>query len=710
MEKQSEPPKRTWRRLKSPSKRRDAAKRMRCGSQTVNAVFSVIPRTYLSLWLIRLAQKDAALDWEAVARGLSLPPKDSRQLCRLDSDTPLEFRRAAKFLAACGLESTVSRNAQMLASRLGLSVVEEKILHLFAECNGTESLSKAVGKATLGSLTEQESVIVRALQISQPEYRSAMSTAAALRPIGLVTIKDGKFGLNPKLQDLMHQQFVDGKSLLDAFFAPPAESKTALSLDDFGHVGPELADLVSYLSGGIRTQERGINILLHGQPGTGKSTLARVVAQTLGQVLIELNFQDDDGDPVSSSARLINYTACQNRIADLDNVILLFEELEDVFERNSSPMGAYQSRGGKKAWFNRRLESNEIPTIWTSNQIDHVDPSFLRRFDFVLHLKAPPLSVRQRMVESVCESLPLSDEWKRQAARDERLLPADLAHVVRVATISKPAVDDTDRLATAVLAQRMSVSTRPNERSVVSPEDACAYDLTLVNADHDLEQITMGLERVGEGRLCLCGAPGTGKSAFGMHLAERLGRPLISRRASDILGRYVGQTEQRLAEAFAEAAKQKAILLLDEVDSFLANREGADKQWEVSQVNEFLTQMETFNGILVCTTNLMGRLDTASMRRFDLKVEFKPLRLDQRVEMCRRVLDSFDVHCESEAVADMLKDMGNLGNVTPGDFAAAARKLHLLGQTPTVATLATMLRAAVGARGGRSSRPIGFRT
>ena len=82
---------------------------------------------------------------------------------------------------------------------------------------------------------------------------------------------------------------------------------------------------------------------------------------------------------------------------------------------------------------------------------------------------------------------------------------------------------------------------------------------------------------------------------------------------------------QNIAKAFSEAEQKGAILVLDEVDSFLQDRSGAYHSWEVTQVNEMLTQMESFQGIFIATTNFMTNLDKASIRRFDMKIEFKPL-------------------------------------------------------------------------------------
>ncbi|MFS2056201.1 ATPase, partial [Variovorax sp. CT11-76] len=59
----------------------------------------------------------------------------------------------------------------------------------------------------------------------------------------------------------------------------------------------------------------------------------------------------------------------------------------------------------------------------------------------------------------------------------------------------------------------------------------------------------------------------------------------------------------------------------------------AQRTYEVTEVNEMLQGMERFNGIFVCTTNLLDRLDQAALRRFTFKIKFMPLTAAQRERM-----------------------------------------------------------------------------
>lgn len=167
------------------------------------------------------------------------------------------------------------------------------------------------------------------------------------------------------------------------------------------------------------------------------------------------------------------------------------------------------------------------------------------------------------------------------------------------------------------------------------------------------------------------GPPGTGKTAFGLWLAEQLGIPLHVKRASDLLSMWVGGSEKNIADAFKKAEDDRALLLIDEVDSFLQDRRGASRSWEVSSVNEMLTQMERFSGVFIASTNLMDDLDQAALRRFDMKIFFGPLKPEQAWELLRRYCGMLEL---SPPEIGLRLRSNQLNSLTPGDFAAVARQ------------------------------------
>lgn len=196
------------------------------------------------------------------------------------------------------------------------------------------------------------------------------------------------------------------------------------------------------------------------------------------------------------------------------------------------------------------------------------------------------------------------------------------------------------------------------------------YKVEMLNADCDILKISKGIIANGQARVCLYGPPGTGKSAFGRYIADMSRKQLIVKKASDIISPYLGESEQNMARMFQEATDQDAVLLLDEADTYLQDRKNLQRSWEVSGVNEMLTQIESFNGVFICSTNLMDSLDTAALRRFDLKIKFTHLNKLQSwglfVDTANRLKIQID-----EAIQTKLNALGML---SPGDFATVLRQ------------------------------------
>jgi SpoVK/Ycf46/Vps4 family AAA+-type ATPase len=113
------------------------------------------------------------------------------------------------------------------------------------------------------------------------------------------------------------------------------------------------------------------------------------------------------------------------------------------------------------------------------------------------------------------------------------------------------------------------------------------------------------------------------------------------------------------------------VLLIDEVDGFLQDRRNARANWEVSQVNELLTQMECFGGVFIASTNLVRNLDQAALRRFDLKVKLDFLKPEQAGRLLCLHCAALGLCTPTPAQVSRVK---RLELLTPGDFAAVERR------------------------------------
>ena len=235
-----------------------------------------------------------------------------------------------------------------------------------------------------------------------------------------------------------------------------------------------------------------------------------------------------------------------------------------------------------------------------------------------------------------------------------------------------------------------------------------SYDLAMLNVEtrYEIPRVVQALQARGHGTLCFYGAPGTGKTALGEHVATALDKPLIIKQASDLMSKFVGETEQNMAAMFKEAEAEKAVLLLDEADSFLQDRRGAQRTYEVTEVNEMLQGMERYNGIFICTTNLLDRIDQAALRRFTFKIKFNPLTAQQRERMFVVEALAGDATQVSPALRARLQVMDQL---CPGDFAAVKRQCDILDATFSASEFLEQLEAEHRIKPEvRENRGIGF--
>ncbi len=291
----------------------------------------------------------------------------------------------------------------------------------------------------------------------------------------------------------------------------------------------------------------------------------------------------------------------------------------------------------------------------------------------VFELGVPPRSVRKKVLRSYVGSY-LDERVLDQLAQSEELSPASIENAARVTKIvckqrSGKRFDNT-------FAQLLNQTLKAQgcKELAIWNQTQTNYNTEFLNADMDVLAIIEGLRAGGSGRLCFYGPPGTGKTEFARHIAAELDRPLVTKKASDLMSKWVGETEQNIAEAFSEARRQGAVLVLDEVDSFLQSRSSMRSTWEHTQVNEMLTQMENFDGIFIASTNMMGELDPAALRRFDAKIKFDYLSQGQlsRVfaEFCEQ--SGFDVDLQK-----MSRRFSRLTAVALGDFALLRRQARL---------------------------------
>ncbi len=594
----------------------------------------------------------------------------------------------------------MARNCTDLARYLGLNRVEADIFLLSARAAQGGPLAALIDNLVDDARLPVDQVIACLTAHPATTIRKAMGARGRLMTSGLISQQHGRgnnYGLSPntRLARALEPPTRGLQDILHGIFATPDAPDT--TWQDFDHLGEARDFAARLLKGGLAQKAAGVNILLYGPPGTGKTEFCKALATHLGAQLFAVGETDDDGDEPTRTERQMQLRLGQRLLAGRRDALVLFDEMEDLLEApDLSFLFGVNRRGGSKVHLHRLLETNPVPTLWTTNSIDRMDPALLRRVTFSLELRQPPQHVRARIWARLSEKhrMKLDPETQAQLARESSDAPALADTALRATKLAGGRKTD---LHLTLRASAKAVRGGREPAPVALAE--APFDPNLTHADIDLEAILNRLTAKNAPRavsLCLSGPPGTGKSAFARHLAEAMGLPVVQKRASDLMGMFVGQTEARIARAFAEARQEGAFLIFDEADSLLSNREGAERSWEVSQVNEMLTWMESHPQPFACTTNMADRQDPAALRRFAFRATFLPLTGLQRVTVFQQFFGQ-----------EAPKDLRSLDLLTPGDFAVVAKRARLLDIRKPSDLLAELAREQTAKPGARA--PIGFR-
>lgn len=489
---------------------------------------------------------------------------------------------------------------------------------------------------------------------------------------------DGEFALGKLLKRMLRLNF-QSRDQLDRWLMPDAE-KSSLEWEDFEHLGV-MRDLAEKVT---RSKEP-ISILLYGAPGTGKTEFARALAQQVEAGAVFAGLVDEDGGEPERAERLSHLMLLRALCRSRKDRLIVVDEADDV-------LLMHERKNFSKQWLNRLVENPEVPTIWIVNQHRDLDPALLRRMSLVLGFEQPRQPVRERIAlrAATQHGIALAAEELREVAA-LKTSAAVVSSGLRTAKLAQGGALEAQMAIHGVM-RAMGQSRQPD----YAP--AAVYDPGLSRADTDLERLATRLVNAPDKgwTLLLSGPSGTGKSAFARHLALRMGVDVEERRCSDLISPYVGETESNIAEAFAQATERGAMLLIDEVDSFLHAREEGQRSWEISKVNEMLVQMDHLRVPFVATTNLADKLDPATQRRFTLRVAFQAMSGEQARSL-------FRAHFAQDWPTHYPAHEGQ----TPGDFAVVANRARLLGESEA-GVLLRWLREEVEARGGAQRGAMGF--
>ncbi|WP_155761451.1 AAA family ATPase [Helicobacter bilis] len=585
----------------------------------------------------------------------------------------------------------VRKNLALLQECFGLSELETNILYAVG-------LVEKIGRYYDDKLDYFEFCFLLGgvLHTNPKKIQKLLMADMPLRKFGFIdeNLKYGNFELEGLAEKLMVEPLSKQEMMKSIARIYP---KSTLKRADFNYMQRDLDMLLDYCK-----NTKNPSIFLYGKAGVGKNEIAALIAKELNKELWEIYNINDQGE--IREDRLEQFIRAQSML-NADKSVILLDECEEFFP---SLYPKYNEDKASKNTLNKMLESVKIPSIFLSNSAD-IDPAFLRRFDIVLEIHAPTKEKKQELIQKSLKSQKIKLDSKIITQISESSLSQGvLLSACKVAkTLAKHKLSSLkncektpkstatkSHTITQSLIQVLNEHLKLQGEKLISinvkKEQNLPYDMSLINASMDMKSLCEKIKNVcgtkdskdfattdsTQGiRILAYGMAGSGKSEFAKALAKELDKPIMLKKASDLLSMWLGKSEQNIAKAFSEAEQKGAILVLDEVDSFLQDRSGAYHSWEVTQVNEMLTQMESFQGIFIATTNFMTNLDKASIRRFDMKIEFKPLD-------STRFIKAFGLYARHLGLSDYVaflesssakRAIEKLDNICFGDFALLAR-------------------------------------
>lgn len=461
----------------------------------------------------------------------------------------------------------------------------------------------------------------------------------------------------------------------------PTIGKSEISLDEFPIDSEDIKYVVNLLS---KKHHHPIHILLWGPGGVGKSSFARALAKHLKVKAFEvLNGPDKDTDD-----RKASLCACLNISKKFENSFTLVDEADSLLDVLTDD---YSHGTSSKAWLNSMMEDKDNRVIWIVNSTSYIDDSVKRRFSYSIYFKNLTVSQQINIWSKISRKLKVENKLPLEIIKrfvNTYFPPIScIESSIKLAKIVATKHNFVDCVERNLKAYRTLINNGRSPRNPVADfedfvMDGICTSMPVSSLIAKIRQMDSNLKSwkncpPGMLNLIFFGVSGGGKSQLSKYIAKELDKPCIIKRGSDLISQWVGSTERNIRQAFEEASDIGGVLVLDEADIFIPNRQVAKNEWDVSMSAEMLTCLEECRSICICTTNFKEYVDNAAIRRFSLKVKFN-YALPQHLEaLYKKMLAPFVGSDLDQMGLEMLKSFKFL---CVGDFSTVRKQVLMESQ------------------------------
>ncbi|HET9623938.1 MAG TPA: ATP-binding protein, partial [Kofleriaceae bacterium] len=389
----------------------------------------------------------------------------------------------------------------------------------------------------------------------------------------------------------------------------------------------------------IRSPE--VVLAVQGQRGLGKKMLLQRAATHWNQRLMII-----DGKRLAMMQPIAQAVAIRSLVRELLllDALPVFADIDDVVIRDGD-------RDELPGFFGAVLDAWAGPIAITVNR--ERMPRIHHRPLVHLTLDVPGLAVRTQLWRQTVPSLdaPGADSLSGRFAIPGGIIVAAAQAAVagRMPDAPPPGAEDLAYAVAAQLHQRISrlgkkLATPFDLDDLIVDDDTRAALIEIASAARERRKVRELFKLRGAQGISVLfsGHPGVGKTMSGTVLARRLGLDIYEVDLSQVVSKWLGETEKNLSDVFDAAEPGHVVLLFNEADTLFGKRttdvKSSNDRYANMETNYLLQRLERFGGLAILTTNLTSSIDQAFKRRFTYDVFFSFPSPDMRAELWRRTL------------------------------------------------------------------------
>lgn len=593
------------------------------------------------------------------------------------------FEWRMKSLGDVPEKTTIFKNIDLLAEVLYLSETDREILTFLHVAQNDEVISELA----TGIIDKEPGRMVPLLSwfLGKPSevgaIVEAMKVKAPLISNGIVVTEDlfeaEAHGLDTSVFPMIHGAFQELLPLLNLDAESIAETKlgkpvtATLEVSDFSDLSVEIEKIKTVIKNAVKKGEKGVNILLYGPAGGGKTELAKAIAADLGMDMFAIGENDEDDMPESkpdsaARQRVGELLQAHSFLKDKKGVLLFFDEIEDLLNKGTDSDKKADTHS--KIIANRLLENNPVVTIWAGNDPDKFHESFRQRFSCSVYVGYPPVMKRMAI-------------WKRQAEIQGAALPEKdmltlsrryqaparmVANAIRVASLSE---DISVQGIEATLRESSRIAYGHVEEIESQGGVSNHFRRSLFN--YDVKKHNYVSEIIASGAsprpysIMMTGAPGSGLKNFGRFLAEKGSmNPFEFDMRQIAAASPMSSPSANIRKVFMIATDNRGLLIISNLDALCENPENPSGKWQ-RDLSLLFADAVSHHELPVIVSSYVPDLQVPDYMQDVFSLDFKVNTLDQ--EMCAKAYEEY--------FGSKAENIEFPQGLVPGDFARASHAL-----------------------------------